>query len=198
MPSMPTYFVGKGHQFKMVDDQFGGDESQFMAAYDVALERIDAPLEDLAGRHTTGGGDQNTDLTDEDVEHFRRHWLGDWWRGKDVEPVLRAGYREAITRAKKAKKPLESIWVCANEGQFQVYICEGDRQFTVIVFTPPPVEHEGSREHTRERLTEDEPIWVVKAKDKDDDDYTKRGASDYRTVDKSDKVIVRQIRYART
>jgi hypothetical protein len=44
---------------------------------------------------------------------------------KAVEDVVRAGYREAIGRAQDARKPIESLWVCAKEDRFQVYMCEG-------------------------------------------------------------------------
>jgi hypothetical protein len=46
-----------------------------------------------------------------------------------------------------------------------VYICEGPRQITVLVFTPPPKENEHEPVDT---LTEDEPIVVVKEHDDDD------------------------------
>jgi len=39
MPSMPGYFVGKGYQFLMLDRQFGGNEAEYMAAYEAALGR---------------------------------------------------------------------------------------------------------------------------------------------------------------
>lgn len=165
MPSMPGYFVGKGYQFAMLDRQFGGDEANFMAAYDAVLRRIGQSLGDLAQNHAAPGSGVLDDLKQGDVNHFRRHWLGDWWPGKRVEEVLRAGYREAVRRAQQAHKPIESLWVCADEDRFQVYICEGLRQFTVIVFTPPPRE----RAHEPpESMTEREPIWVVKEKDEDD------------------------------
>jgi len=164
---MPGYFVGKGYQFKMLDEQFGGDEADFLAAYDAVLGRIDQPLSELAQNHATSRSGVRDELKPGDVSHFTRHWLGDWWPGKRVEEVLRAGYREAITRAQAVKKPIESLWVCANENQFQVYVCEGERQITVIVFTPPPKERAHEPVDT---LTEDEPIWVVKVRDKDDDE----------------------------
>lgn len=165
MPSMPGYFVGKGYQFLMLDQQFGGSEAEYMAAYDAALSRIDQPLGDLAENHTKRDSGVRADLKDGDANHFRKHWLGDWWRGKRVEEVLRAGYRDAIQRAKDARKPIESLWICANENRFQVYICEGPRQITVLVFTPPPKEGEHEPVNT---LTEDEPIVVVKEQDDDD------------------------------
>ncbi|HEV3133176.1 MAG TPA: hypothetical protein VG348_00555 [Acidimicrobiia bacterium] len=190
MPSMPGYFVGKGYQFGMLDQQFGGNEEDFLAAYEAALNRLDQPLADLAEEHT----DRRSGLLDElkpgDVSHFRKHWLGDWWRGKRVEDVLRAGYREAIRRAQDARKPIESLWICANENRFQVYICEGPRQITVLVFTPPP--REGEHEPV-DTLTEDEPILVVKVNDEDD----RKVNADVEVLVPDDKapIVVHRLKY---
>ncbi len=115
MPSMPGYFVGKGYQFLMLDRQFGGSEDEYMAAYEAALGRIDQPLGELAAEHADGRSGLRDELQAGDASHFRKHWLGDWWPGKRVEEVLRAGYREAIRRAQEARKPIESLWVCAKE-----------------------------------------------------------------------------------
>jgi hypothetical protein len=200
MPSMPIYFVGKGRQFGFLDHQFGGDKADYMKAYDEALQRMGkpAPLADLADRHAGDWkGPHVSGLNADDAGHFRQHWLGTWWPNKDVEEVLRAGYRAAIERARDLELPIESLWVCANEDQFQVYISEGPRQVTVIVFTPPPGERDGGqREHTPEQLTEDEPIWVVKKKDDDDDEYTRRGGAPYEAVDATDDIILRRVRFA--
>ncbi|HEX6312386.1 MAG TPA: hypothetical protein VF152_12280 [Acidimicrobiia bacterium] len=161
MPSMPNYFVGKGAQFELIDDQFGGDRKNFMAAYDAALGRIDRDtIVELARRHTAP--ERGARLTPGDIEHFEQDWIG-YWDKYPVEQVLRAGYRKAIERAREVEKPIESLWVCADEDAFQVYVCEGPRQITVLVFTPPPIEHVGE-----EHLTEEEPIWVVKARDEYD------------------------------
>jgi hypothetical protein len=200
MPSMPIYFVGKGSQFLMLDQQFNNPPGTSSSPYGDALNRIDRPLSDLAADHADPSSGVQPGLTDGDANHFASHWLGSWWPHKPVEQVLRVGYREAIKRATTTNKPIESIWVCADEDEFQVYICEGPRQVTVIVFTPPPPKHRGlfskKREHSEEKLTQDEPIWVVKVKDKHDDEYTRLGASDYEMVDDANKIITRQIRYA--
>jgi hypothetical protein len=187
---MPGYFVGKGYQFAMLDRQFGGTEDEYMAAYDAALDRIDEPLGDLAAQHADRGSGLRAELKDGDTGHFRKHWLGDWWRGKRVEEVLRAGYREAIQRAQQARKPIESLWICANEDRFQVYICEGPRQITVLVFTPPPKENEHEPVET---LTEDEPILVVK--EHDDDDRKVRAKVDVLVPDENKPIIVHRLKY---
>jgi hypothetical protein len=197
MPSMPIYFVGKGRQFGFLDHQFGGEKDDYMAAYEQTLQRIDQPLADLADDHAREWkGPHVAGLNPDDADHFRDDWLGTWWPNKDVEQVLRAGYRAAIERARNLELPLESLWVCAQEDQFQVYICEGPRQVTVIVFTPPPGEREGQRDHSRQQLTEDEPIWVVKKKDDDDDEYTRRGGGELQEVDTGQDIILRRVRYA--
>jgi hypothetical protein len=197
MPSMPIYFVGKGRQFGFLDHQFGGEKDDYMSAYDEVLDRIDEPLANLADDHAAEWmGPHVAGLNTDDAEHFRQDWLDSWWPGKDVETVLRAGYRAAIERARDLELPIESLWVCANEDEFQVYICEGPRQVTVIVFTPPPGEREGQRDHTRQQLTEDEPIWVVKKKESDDDDYTTRGGAPYEQIDADADIILRRVRYS--
>ena len=104
--------------------------------------------------------------------------------------MLRAGYREAITRAQAARKPIESLWVCAKEDRFQVYICEGDRQITVLVFTPPPKENEHEPVET---LTEDEPILVVK--EHDEDDRRVNAHVDVLVPDDKKPIIVHRLKY---
>lgn len=161
MPSMPYYFIGKGSQFTLLDELFGvGDEGARQGAFDAALERLDStPLGELAGRHTDRRG--ATRLSEGDVRHFKAHWLRAWWPDHDVEDIMRAGFKEALTRARDAGLPLEALWVCADEKVFQVYINQGPHQVTVLVFTPPPSEHVAD-----ETLTAPENIWVVKQRDK--------------------------------
>ena len=190
MPSMPGYFVGKGYQFAMLDRQFGGTEQEYMAAYDAALSRIDRPLGDLAAEHANARSGLRAELKGGDANHFRKHWLGDWVGRKARRGGARAGYREAIKRAHAARKPIESLWICANEDRFQVYICEGDRQITVLVFTPPPKENEHEPVDT---LTEDEPILVVKEHDEDD----RRVKAQVETLVPDDEhpIIVHRLKY---
>jgi hypothetical protein len=170
MPSMPNYFLGKGSQFAMLDQQFGG--ANFMNAYAAALRRLKGPgaqpLGDLAAEHADPASALAPGLNQADVTHFSDHWLKDksqngWWQDKHVEDILRLGFIEAIEQAQQAKKPIETWWVCADEDEFQIYICEGEQQITVMVFTPLPT-HEDT--HV---MTEREPIWVVKKHDDYDD-----------------------------
>jgi hypothetical protein len=162
MPSMPFYFVGKGAQFELMDTQFDGSR---LDEYTDALRRLrsKSSIVELAEKHVGGRADG---LTRGDVEHFQKDWI-DYWgsypHNHPVEAVMREGYRKAIelaTEDPENPKPIASFWVCANERAYQVYVCNGSNQVTVLVFTPPPIEHAGEEE-----LTEEEPIWVVKARD---------------------------------
>ena len=162
MPSMPYYFVGKGAQFELMDKQFDGSN---VREYTDALKRIRSRtgIVELAENHVGGRGDA---LTRGDVEHFKKDWIdywGDYPHNHPVEAVMKEGYRKAIELAiedPEHPKPIASFWVCANERAYQVYVCNDSDQVTVLVFTPPPVEHA-----PEEQLTEEEPIWVVKARD---------------------------------
>src|SRR6266498_5385374 len=70
MPSMPIYFVGKGRQFGLLDQQFG--VPNYLTAYRAVLQEIDDPLADLADQHAAGQpGPGRAGLTSGDARHFR-------------------------------------------------------------------------------------------------------------------------------
>ncbi|MGH9050935.1 MAG: hypothetical protein ACRDY4_14500 [Acidimicrobiia bacterium] len=197
MPSMPFYFVAKGAQFELVDKQFDGSRPD---EYTDALKRIRSrsSIVELAENHVGGRSDG---LTRGDVEHFKKDWLdywGDYPHNHPVEAVMREGYRKAIelaTADPQHPKPIASFWVCANERAYQVYICDDSDQVTVLVFTPPPVEHV-----SEEQLTEEEPIWVAKARDSYDHgkfESTKRVAGHEIIVKRIMRAPQRQPRKAR-
>lgn len=64
---------------------------------------------------------------------------------------------------------MEVLWVCARDADFRVHYCEGPRQVTVVVFTPPPAHH------TTDPLDKPERIWVVKLGDQFDTQYPNKG-----------------------
>jgi hypothetical protein len=159
MPPMPVYYVGKGTQFG-VPDMFDGTDRK---VYDDALTRLrgPTPLQNLAQNRANAGG-----LTQQDVDHFKDHWLDKWWKGKHVTEVLRAGIIKALEVALPTSErrllPVEALWVCANEDVFHIYVNEGPHQVTVIVYTPTP------EEYPPQPAVNDEGIWVVKTRDDND------------------------------
>ena len=172
MPSMPTYHVNKGSQFGFLDATLGG--ANFLDEYTGALSRLQGgdPATVLnAAAHDRIAPNR---LTQNDFDHFVQDWLGGggWWPRNAVPDTLRAGFTEAIKRARGAQpqpKPMEVLWVCAADPDFHVYYCEGPRQVTVLVFTPRP------RGHTDLPLDHSENIWVVKLRDQFDDQYPSLG-----------------------
>jgi hypothetical protein len=155
---MPTYHVSKGSQFGYLETQF--DESHYPNEYPAALARLQDSVATAAAAHVAPG-----QLSQSDVAHFTNDWLGAWWPNLAVPDTLRAGFIEAITHAQTARKPMEVLWICALDQDFHVYYCEGRRQVTVLLFTPPPARH------TTDPLNKAENIWVVKLGERSDDDY---------------------------
>jgi hypothetical protein len=188
---MPYYYVGKGSQFTVIDAEYAGD---YMAAYKAALAVLEGPDEmsfgDMARRHTSDSNDPRSGLTSDDVTHFETDWLGrSWatWAEHPVEPLLRHGFIKAIKCAQKEGLPLEALWCCTDEDVFQIYICQGPRQVTVIVYTPRPVEHVADA-----KLTEPEKIWVVKVRDESDELMTGSPLEHVTDVD-GKEIIYRQL-----
>jgi hypothetical protein len=162
MASMPGYHVSKG-PFKYLDQMFDGTNPQ---AY------IDAKTR-LAGSLLTAA-EQRLGAGTAVVNHFNADWLGNSAGWGHLKPgnALAAGLTAAIKAAQGPQgdaeqhpKPMEFLWVCANEREFHVYYSVTPRQVTVIVFTPLPEHGPGHAHHTTAPLTKPEDIWVVKLED---------------------------------
>jgi hypothetical protein len=166
MPAMPTYHVTKGSQFGFLDQQFGG--ANFMNEYASALGRLQGP--GSVGLDAAAAAHAPNQLSQSDVTHFTNHWLGNWWQALAVPDTLRAGFTQAITHAQNVQKPIEVLWICAQDRAFHVYYCEGPRQVTVLVFTPPP-----DTGPAADPLGSPEQIWVVKLRDNFDNQYPNKG-----------------------
>lgn len=195
MPPMPVYYVGKGSQFGVFDKLFDGTDRDI---YDATVENLDKySLMELTHARRAAGFKGDPDLlTDVDVDHFEKDWLGAWWPYKHVELVLKAGIKKAIQTAlpennqKGELLPIEALWVCAAEDVFQVYVNEGPHQITMIVYTPPPGNYYGRRAGVlRERIS------VVKVRDDFDD--VLRGSGLTRLNDEADwpVLITRDLQY---
>lgn len=174
MGSLSTYHVSKGSEFKYLETELFGD-SAFMENYDLALAALADP--DSTETLIAAAKDQHQqypdDVSNGDLRHFRKHWLSSWWSHLAVADTLRAGFIEAITHARAAGKPMEVLWVRAQDDAFHVYYTESPNQVTVLVFTPTPDTDDVTRE-SRDREFDDEPlvepedIWVVKQEDERD------------------------------
>jgi hypothetical protein len=162
MGSMPGYNVSKG-PFAFLDGMFDGTNP---SAYSDAKTMLAGPLKAAAEARFSAGNSV--------VTHFDDHWLtnGNHWQHLQPEETLKAGLTAAITKAQGGDpthpKPMEFFWVCARDNEFHVYYCDGPRQVTVIILTPPPLDNGGhpSGDTVKlNKLTNPEPLWVVKAQD---------------------------------
>ncbi len=182
MGSMPTYHVSKGSEFKYLETELFGN-SAFMETYDLALAALEDPdaTTTLIAAANNRHAENPDDVSTTDLKHFTKHWLSGWWSHLAVADTLRAGFIEAITHAKSVGKPMEVLWVCAEDDAFHLYYSESPNQVTVLVFTPiPDTGHvtagSSDPEFDDEPLIAPEDIWVVKQKDEwDGDAYQELG-----------------------
>jgi len=189
---MPVYYVGKGRQFAVLD-MFDGTEGS-RGLYEATISKLnsDVSLLQLAQDRKDETPDS---LSDTDIRHFDKDWLGTWWTGQHVALVLRNGIRRALELALDTGQgnpplPVEALWVCADENVFHVYANKGPHQVTVIVYTPPP-----GRYAARESVLE-ESIWVIKARDDADGDYPVESEITRLTSESAWPVLIeRQLRY---
>jgi hypothetical protein len=181
---MPTYHVSKGSEFKYLEKMFHGPS--FMEKYDAALEALADPdsTSTLIAAANRRHEENPEDLSMNDLNHFTKHWLDEWWTQLAVADTLRAGMIEAIKHAQAVEKPMEVLWVCASDAVFHLYYSESPSQVTVLVFTAlPPTGHVTERDASEEfpdvLLVEPEDIWVVKKGDEyDGDSYRALGGTD--------------------
>jgi hypothetical protein len=73
------------------------------------------------------------------LDHFKEHWLAGA-SGKKVDRLMRDRYKEAVEFAAGPRLPIETFWVTGAGDDFDIQVCKGKRQVTVLVFIPPWLE----------------------------------------------------------
>jgi hypothetical protein len=134
---MSDCVVYKSTAVEFLDDFYGGGSEELKQAFDSALDllRTDRPLVDRVSQLERDGR-----LSPGAADEFRAYWLAETSQlaGKEVDRVLRHGFREAIELARSSDppRPIETFWVTGASDEFEVHICEGKRQVTVIMLIP--------------------------------------------------------------
>jgi hypothetical protein len=95
------------------------------------------------------------------LDQFTQEWLDEPNHGRDVDRVLRAGYREAIELAVQRDLPIETFWVVGVGDEFEVHISEGKQSVVVHMFVP----QRDPRDYGSRRATSRS--WVVRVGDLD-------------------------------
>jgi hypothetical protein len=135
-----------------LDQFFSGTAEELRAAYRYSLDLLaefeDRPLSDITAHiAATDPSQADTPSGPREVgssDHFFNDWLSDGspLDGRAVDRVFRHGYRTAIELAMEGDepRPIETVWVSGESGDFEVHVVEGDRQVTVVVFVPLPTD----------------------------------------------------------
>ena len=88
-----------------------------------------------------------------------------------MEAVLRQGFIEALTLAKKKNLPIEAYWICAGEDSvFEISCAWSHLQVTMNIVTPtvPDAAHDIWRTLD---LNDDDPILIIRRGPLDTDAY---------------------------
>ena len=155
---MSTSAVYKSTAAEFLDELFGGTAEELGVAYERALGLLesigDGPLSEAAAMLVGDDG-----LPPEAVEDSATGWRA----GDDVDRVLRAGYRQAIQLASSGHEPvpIETLWLTGASDSFEVHICEGRHQVTVVLMVPLVRSYGSRRAQARS--------WVVRSDAGDDE-----------------------------
>ena len=81
--------------------------------------------------------------------------------------MLRAGYSQAVRRARALQVPIVSSWLRVAGAPFHVYVSESNQQVSVLVVTPQPLT---SLDRVRVK-TEPTGIFAIKVRDEEEEGY---------------------------
>jgi hypothetical protein len=133
---MANHLVYKNTGAEHLDDFYSGTTEQLKRAYDRALEALAGGNAGIAAWARDRA--ENDGLDSRNSENLATEWLGAGLGGKHADRILRHGYEEAIKLARSHPEPLpiETLFVRGCGEDFELHICEGKRQVTVVLFVP--------------------------------------------------------------
>jgi hypothetical protein len=177
---VPDRAVYKSTGVEDLDDFYSRDpDPPLPDALDRGDQLLDEPgkerLSQAAGQFTQERANQSNSLADE----MEGPWLQE--AGSRADKVVRLGYKAAIQVAREGRDeplPIETFFVTGVCDQFELHICEGKRQVTVLLFMP------GERAYGSQRAASRS--WIVRAGQPDED-----GAD---VLDAEDPVVVKIMR----
>jgi hypothetical protein len=150
----PSYhLVYKNTGIEFLDEFYDVEGEELAQRFDQARRLLEGKLDikDFISENSAADGEAPTPrrLAGESREHFEREWPGSGRAGADFEKVLREGYTLAIDVASERALPIETWFVTGARHGFEIHVCEGKRQVTVLMFLPidhpEPGDHYGSR-----------------------------------------------------
>lgn len=130
-PRQSNRAVYKSAVVDALDDFLSGDAEVLRARYEYALRLLD----------------ENTSLAEimEQLESDGRRSAefvpagqGSALVGRQFDEVTRRGYTAAIDLAlgHEVPVPVETLWMTGVSDEFEMHVCDGDRQVTVLVLVP--------------------------------------------------------------
>jgi hypothetical protein len=130
---MPDRTVYKSRVVELLDEYHSGTDAELREAYDYSLTVLDseASLKDMVGRIAADGREPAPGEFAHPVDESNL-------KGPQFEDVIRRGYTHAIQLALRHKPavPIETLWMTGVCDEFEMHICDGARQVTVLWLIP--------------------------------------------------------------
>jgi hypothetical protein len=150
--------VYKNTGVETLDEVYSGNPTVLRAALEHALELLQDPQNDTlldAAEKFVQQKDKLPDTTRNDLEHG---WLPKV--GTNADRIVRHGYKAAIQLALAGDEddeplPIETFFVTGASDQFELHVCEGRRQVTVLMLLA--TERDYGSENAPSRS------WIVRA-----------------------------------
>lgn len=152
--------VYKTFDVEVLDDFYSGGPQALSRGHDL--------LQASATRGLSSGFGQY----EEEQEPQRRtttERLGEWIAaagGENAETVIRVGYDAAVELAQAQSLPIDTFFVTGASDEFELHVCEGTHQVTVLMFMPK--ESEYGREYGSRRAKARS--WIFRTERPDDSD----------------------------
>ena len=150
-----AHLVYKTIGAEFLDEFYSGTASQLDEAFEEAqatLSRGTDGIVDFAEARTRAG-----ELPGDTPEDLSERWLRGGYAAKHAERIFRRGYEEAIRVARSGAQtlPIETLFVTGAGDEFELHVCEGKRQVTVVLFVPERRDYGSRRAESRS--------WVIRA-----------------------------------
>jgi hypothetical protein len=127
---------------------------------------------DLLQASATDGLSLGFGRYEQEQEHQRRTTTKEFasWitsaGGENAEMVIRVGYEAAVELAQAQSLPIDTFFVTGASDEFELHVCEGTHQVTVLMFMPKDSEYGQSYGSRRAKAKS----WIFRTGRPDDSD----------------------------
>jgi len=127
--------VYKTFDVEVLDDFYSRGTQALSRGHDLLQASATEGLSSGFGEYEEGQEPERRTTTEEFGE-----WIGAAG-GENAETVIRVGYDAAVELAQAQSLPIDTLFVTGVSDEFELHVCEGTHQVTVLMFMPKESEY---------------------------------------------------------